>query len=118
VYEETQHQDRIEACGYRSATWRIFRALKSNNQAKVLVGESAITTAPFFESAGRQSKLFSGPQQGNKVILTVGKPECRGKGGKSKSATQGERLGYLVQGQSKGQRGTGIPGAQSMHLYG
>jgi hypothetical protein len=43
VYEETQHQDRIEACGYRSATWRILRALKSINEAKVMVGESAIT---------------------------------------------------------------------------
>jgi hypothetical protein len=31
VYEETQHQDHIEACGYRSATWRILRALKSIN---------------------------------------------------------------------------------------
>jgi hypothetical protein len=58
VYEETQHQNRIEACGYRSATWRILRALKSMNQAKVMVGESAVTTAPFFESTGRPSDFF------------------------------------------------------------
>jgi hypothetical protein len=51
VYEETQHQDRIEACGYRSATWRILRELKSINGAKMMAGESAITAAPFFESA-------------------------------------------------------------------
>jgi hypothetical protein len=78
VYEETQHQDRIEACGYRSATWRILRELKSSNGAKMMAGESAITAAPFFESAGRLS---------------------------------GAR-------QSEGQRETGIPRAQSMHLYG
>jgi hypothetical protein len=81
VYEETQHQDRIEACGYRSATWRILRALKSINQAKVMVGESAITAAAFFESAGRPSKFFWGPQQGKKVILR----ESLSAGGKEES---------------------------------
>jgi hypothetical protein len=69
VHEETQHQDRIEACGYRSATWRILRALKSINRAKAIVGESAITAAPFFERAGRPSNFFWEPLQGNKVIL-------------------------------------------------
>ena len=29
VHEETQHQDYIEACGYRSPTWRVLRALKA-----------------------------------------------------------------------------------------
>jgi hypothetical protein len=69
VYKETQHHDRIEACDYRSATWRILRALKSINEAKVMVGGSAITTSPSFESAGWTSKPFWGPQQGNKVTL-------------------------------------------------
>jgi hypothetical protein len=31
AYEDTQYQDRIEACGYRSSTQRILRALKSIN---------------------------------------------------------------------------------------
>ena len=42
----------FRARGYRSATWRILRALKSINEAKVMVRESAITAAPFCESAG------------------------------------------------------------------
>jgi hypothetical protein len=69
VHEETQHQDCIEACGYRSATWRILRALKSVNEAKVVLGESAVTAAPFFENAGRPSKPFWGQQQGSKLVL-------------------------------------------------
>ena len=44
-------------------------ALKSIFQANVVVGESTITAAPFFEGAGRPSKSFWGPQQGRRVIL-------------------------------------------------
>jgi hypothetical protein len=69
VHEETQHQDCIEACGYRSSTWHVLRALKAIIDAKVVTGESAVTAAPFFESAGRPSKPFGGAQQGNRVIL-------------------------------------------------
>jgi hypothetical protein len=69
ILKETQHQDRIEAGGYRSLTWRILRALKAVNEAKVVVGESAVTVAPFFSSAGRPSQPFWGPQQGNKLVL-------------------------------------------------
>jgi hypothetical protein len=69
VHEETQHQDCIEACGYRSPTWRVLRALKAIVDANMVIGESAVTAAPFLESAGRQSKPFWGPQQGNRVIL-------------------------------------------------
>jgi hypothetical protein len=64
IYEETHHQTILEARGYRSPTWRILRALKSILQANVVVGESTITAAPFFEGAGRPSKSFWGPQQG------------------------------------------------------
>ena len=35
----------------------------------MVVGESTITAAPFFEGAGRPSKSFWGPQQGRRVIL-------------------------------------------------
>jgi len=69
ILKETQHQDRIEAGGYRSLTWRILRALKAVNEAKMVVGESAVTVAPFFASAGRPSQPFWGPQQGNKLVL-------------------------------------------------
>jgi hypothetical protein len=61
VHEETQHQDCIEACCYRSPTWRVLRALKAIRDAKVVIGESAVTAAPFFESAGRPCKTFSRP---------------------------------------------------------
>jgi hypothetical protein len=69
VFKETQRQDRIEADGYRSPTWRILRALKAVNEAKVVVGESAVTAAPFFASAGSPSQPFWGPQQGSKLVL-------------------------------------------------
>jgi hypothetical protein len=72
-YEETQHQDRRGPVATQSvwlqvsvATWRILRALKSINEAKVMVGESAITAAPFFESAGRPSKPFGGHSRATK----------------------------------------------------
>ena len=39
------------------------------SKAKVLIGESMITAAPFFEGAGRPSKPYWGPQQGRRVIL-------------------------------------------------
>jgi hypothetical protein len=57
----------FEACGYRSPTWQILRALKSINASTVVSGKSA--AAPFFESAGRPSKPVWGPQQGNKFVL-------------------------------------------------
>jgi hypothetical protein len=69
VYKETQQQDRIEACGYRSPTWRTLRALRSVNESKVVIGESAVTAAPFFDSAGRPSQPFWGAQPGNKLVL-------------------------------------------------
>jgi hypothetical protein len=69
VYEETHHQNILEARGYRSPTWRILRALQSIIKANVVIGESTITAAPFFEGAGRPSKPFGGPEQGRKVIL-------------------------------------------------
>jgi hypothetical protein len=58
----------LEASKYRSPTWCILRALQSIFQANVVVGESTITAAPFFEGVGRPSKPFWGPQQGRRVI--------------------------------------------------
>ena len=69
MFKETQYQDRIETGGYRSPTWRILRAIQTVNEAKMVVGESTVTAAPFFASAGRPSQPFWGPQQGNKLVL-------------------------------------------------
>ena len=69
IHEEVHLQNTLEASGYRSPTWRILRALQVCSKAKVLVGESMITAAPFFEGAGRPSKPYWGPQQGRRVIL-------------------------------------------------
>jgi len=72
VHQETHVQNVLEASGYRTPTWRILRALQSICNANVVVGESLITAAPFFEGAGRPSQPFWGPQRGRKVILWEG----------------------------------------------
>jgi len=41
----------------------------SHHQRYVVIGESRLTAAPFFEGAGRPSGPFWGPQQGRRVIL-------------------------------------------------
>jgi hypothetical protein len=69
VYQEKHVQNILEASGYRTPTWRILRALQSTINANVVVGESIITAAAFFEGAGRPSQPFWGPQQGRQVIL-------------------------------------------------
>ena len=69
IHAETHHQNNLEASGYRSPTWRVLRALQSIINANVVIGESTITAAPFFEGEGRPSRSFWGPQQGRKVIL-------------------------------------------------
>ena len=81
IHEEVHLQNTLEASGYRSPTWRILRALQSCTKAKVLIGESTVTAAPFFEGAGRPSKPYWGPQQGRRVILweslsLEGQQEC------------------------------------------
>ncbi len=69
IYLESHYQDALEAKGYRSPTWRILRALQAIIKANVVIGESRLTAAPFFEGAGRPSGPFWGPQQGRRVIL-------------------------------------------------
>ena len=81
IHEEIHLQNFLEASGYRSPTWRILRALQPFTKAKVLMGESVVTAAPFFEGAGRPSKPYWGPQQGRRVILweslsLEGQQEC------------------------------------------
>ena len=100
VYEETQHQGCIEACGYRSPTWQILRALKSINASKVVLRESAVTAASFFERSERPSKPFWEPQQGNKMVLW----ESLSGGVLEKDGLYGARPI-----RAKEQRGTGVP---------
>ena len=58
VYLESLLQDALEAKGYRSPTWRILRALQATINANVVIGETRLTAAPFFEGAGRPSVPF------------------------------------------------------------
>jgi hypothetical protein len=69
IHAETHHQNTLETSGYRSPAWQILRALQSIIKANVVIGESTITAAPFFDGTGRPSRSFWGPQQGRKVIL-------------------------------------------------
>jgi len=77
IHEETYHQNILEAIGYRSPTWRILGALQSVIKANVVVGESTIMAAPFFEGAGRPSKLGTSTRTKSN---SVGEPEPGGPG--------------------------------------
>ena len=58
IRAEVDQQDRLEAMGYRSPTWRLLRALQSLLSAVQLQGESAVTPPPFFPRAGRGTIRF------------------------------------------------------------
>jgi hypothetical protein len=82
IRAELEHQERLEVMGYRSPTWRLLRALKSLLSAVQLQGESAVTAAPFFPSAGRGTTRFWGTEQGPTVFLwegvgEEGQEECK-----------------------------------------
>jgi hypothetical protein len=72
IREEVGHQERLEATGYRSPTWRVLRALQSLLSAVQLQGESAVTAPPFFPSAGRGTTRFWGNEHGPTVFLWEG----------------------------------------------
>jgi hypothetical protein len=42
IREELEHQERLEATGYRSPPWRVLRSLQSLFSATQLQGESAV----------------------------------------------------------------------------
>ena len=69
IRAEVEQQERLEAMGYRSPTWRLLRALQSLLSAVQLQGESA---PPFFPSAGRGTTRFWGTEQGPTVFLWEG----------------------------------------------
>ncbi len=62
IREEVEHQERLEAAGYWSPTWRVLRALQSLISAEQLQRESAVTAPPFYLSAGteRDSSVLRG----------------------------------------------------------
>jgi hypothetical protein len=53
IRAKVEFQECLETTGYRSPTWRVLRALQSMLSAVQLQGESVVTAAPFFSSAGR-----------------------------------------------------------------
>ena len=67
IRAEVEQQERLEAMGYRSPTWRLLRALRSLFSAVQLQGESAVTAPPFFPCAGRGTTRFWGQEQGPTV---------------------------------------------------
>ena len=58
IRKEVEHQERLEAAGYLSPTWRVLRALQSLLSATQLQGESAVAAPPFFPNAGRGTVRF------------------------------------------------------------
>jgi hypothetical protein len=67
------------------------------NESEVVIRESAVTSAPFFESAGRQSQPFWGSHQGNKLVLW-------------ESLSEEEKVKYwkILQQKKDGPNGVGI----------
>jgi hypothetical protein len=81
IQKEGEQQERLEARGYQSPTWRLLRALQSLLSTVQLQGESAVTAPPFFLSAGRGTTRFWGKEQGQTVFLweslgEEGREEC------------------------------------------
>ena len=81
IRAQVDQQDRLEAMGYRSPTWRLLRALQSLLSAVQLQEESAVTSPPFFPRAGRGTIRFWGKEQGPTVFLweslgEEGREEC------------------------------------------
>ena len=58
IREELMHQERLEAAGYRSPTWKVLRSLQSLLSETQLKGESAVMALPFFPNAGRGTVRF------------------------------------------------------------
>jgi hypothetical protein len=69
IRKEVEHQERTEAAGYRSPTWRVLRALQSLLSATQLQGESEVAAPPFSPNAGRGTVRFWGNEQGPTFFL-------------------------------------------------
>jgi hypothetical protein len=86
IREEVEHQEWLEAAGYRSPTWRVLRALQSLLSAKQLQGESAVTAPP------RQRKSSVLGKRARTIGLPVGRPGRRGKKGTWAKPSSVEKL--------------------------
>jgi hypothetical protein len=75
IRKEVEYQERLEAAGYRSPTWRVLRGLQSLLSATQLQGESAVAAPPFFPNAGRGTVRFWGNEQGPTDYLWDGLDE-------------------------------------------
>jgi hypothetical protein len=77
IRKEVEHQERLEAAGYRSPTWTVLRALQSLLSDTQLQGESAVAAPPFFPNASRGTIRFWGNwnEQGPTVYLWDGLDE-------------------------------------------
>ena len=64
IHDESTIQEKLEATGYSSPTWRLQRALQSTYGAVCVQGESAVTAPPFFKHAGRGATNFWGDSRG------------------------------------------------------
>jgi hypothetical protein len=84
ILEEVEHQERLEAAGYRSPTWKVLRALQSLMSAAQLQGESSVTDPPFFPNADRGTVPFWWKEQGRwraaELVFRCAKPGDRRSG--------------------------------------
>ena len=71
-WKEVEHQELLEAAGYRSPSCRVLRALQSLLSATQLQGESAVAAPPFFPNAGRGTVLFWGTRRVESAIVALG----------------------------------------------
>ena len=68
IRKETKRIEELEAAGYRSPMWAVLQALQQINSATNIEGEAAMSTAPFFQSAGRGDLLFLGRREASTVV--------------------------------------------------
>jgi hypothetical protein len=81
IREEVEHQELLEAAGYRLPTWRVPLALQALLSVTHVQGESVVVAPPFFPTAGRGIVWFWGNEQGPTVFLwddldEKGQEEC------------------------------------------
>jgi len=69
IRRETKRTEELEETGYRSPTWAVLRALHQINSATRIEGEAAMSTPPFFQSAGRGDLFFWGGKEGPTVVI-------------------------------------------------
>jgi hypothetical protein len=106
IRKEVEHQERLEAAGYRSPTWRVLRALQSLLSATQLQGESAVAAPPFFPNAVRGTVRFWGNEQGPTVYLWDGLDE---KGRKECERTIRTRKDWVVWSRARPMKGDCTP---------